>query len=116
MKNKPIMLIIAGLLLLGVGAIMQLRGGAPQADATLVARCQAEMKTRSADADMIARCTDTAFATAMTATDADAAARSISAANNNEIGSNALAMFLIGLGFVMTMAGGLLYRKLSLNR
>jgi hypothetical protein len=116
LKNKPIMLIAAGLLLLGIGAIMQLRGGAPQADAALVARCQAEMKTRGADADMIARCIDTAFATAMTATDANAAARSISAANNSEIGSNALAMFLIGLGLVLTVAGGLLYRKLSFNR
>lgn len=116
MRNKALILIVIGLLLLGTGIFMKIGGGAPQADAALVARCQAEMKSRGADADMSARCTDTAFATAMTATDVNAAVRSISAANNSEVGSNGLAMFLIGLGGVLAVAGGLLYRKLSPNR
>lgn len=60
---------------------------------------------------MIAQCDETAFATAMTATDADAAARSISAANNSEIGGNAAAMFLIGLGLVLVIGGIVLQRK-----
>jgi hypothetical protein len=110
MKNKPLLLIALGLLLLVIGAGMQLTGGAPQADAALLQRCQAEMSGRGADADMISRCSDTAFATAMTATDANAAARSISAANNSEIGGNALAMFLIGFGLVLTV-GGIVVRQ-----
>jgi hypothetical protein len=47
----------------------------------------------------------------MTATDANAAARAISASNNSEIGGNALGMFLLGLGLVLTVVGALGWRK-----
>lgn len=110
MKKNPALLIFLGLLLLGVGAVMQFTGGPPKADAALVQRCQEEMKTREADASKVERCTETTFATAMTAAGADAAARSISAANNSEIGGNALAMFLIGIGLVLTI-GGVVFRQ-----
>ena len=112
MKKNPIVLIVLGLLLLAIGGFMQFAGGAPRADAALVQRCQSEMKSRGAGADMVAQCSETAFATAVTATDADTAARSIAAANTSEIGSNALAMFLIGLGLVLTLGGVALKRKL----
>lgn len=111
MKKNPLLLIVLGLTLLGVGAFMQFAGGAPKADPVLVQRCQAEMNARGAEADMVKQCTETAFATAMTATDATAAAQSISAANTSEIGSNALAMFLIGLGLVLTLGGIVLRQK-----
>jgi hypothetical protein len=62
-------------------------------------------------AEMLARCDEAAFATAMTATDANQAAASISANNNQDIGGNALGMFLLGLGLVMTLAGLLASRK-----
>jgi hypothetical protein len=110
MMKNPAILIMLGLLLLATGAVMQLTGGAPRADAALVQRCQAEMKSRGADAAMADRCSETAFATAMTATDANAAAQSISAANNAEIGGNAVAMFLIGFGLILTL-GGLVVRQ-----
>ncbi len=111
MKKNPFLLIVVGLILLGVGAVMQFTGGPPRADAALVLRCQEEMKTRGADASMAKQCSETAFATAMTATDAQSAARAISAANTSEIGSNALAMALIGIGLVLTIGGVVLRQK-----
>lgn len=111
MKKNPFALIILGLLLLAGGIFMQFTGGAPKADSALAQRCRDEMKGRGADASMADRCSETAFATAMTATDAAAAARGISAANNSEVGNNALAMFLIGLGLVLTIAGVVLRNK-----
>ncbi|HWW11389.1 MAG TPA: hypothetical protein VN018_02650 [Brevundimonas sp.] len=71
------------------------------------------MAERGADADLIAQCRQVAFATATTATtatDAESAARSISAANNSEIGGNALSMFLIGLGLALVV-GGVVIRR-----
>jgi len=47
----------------------------------------------------------------MTATDANQAAASISASNNQEIGGNALAMFLFVIGLVVALAGVLGWRK-----
>lgn len=105
MKKNPVALIIIGLLLLAGGMFMQFNGGAPKADSALAQWCRDEMKGRGADASMADRCSETAFATAMTATDAQSAARGISAANNREVGGNALAMFLIGLGLVLTIGG-----------
>ena len=111
MKKNPLILIVLGLLLLGVGVGLSFTGGAPRADPALVARCQDTMKARGADAATVAQCNETAFATAMTATDAQAAARNISAANNSEIGGNALAMFLIGLGLALAIAGLVLRQR-----
>ena len=109
MKKNPLILIIIGLLILAAGAVMKLSGGAPSADAATTARCQERMKDQGAE--MLQRCNEAAFATAMTATDADAAARAISSANNSEVGGNALAMFLIGLGIAVTVAGALSARR-----
>ncbi len=111
MQKNPLLLTILGLVLLGVGAVMQFTGGAPRADAALVLRCQEEMKARGADASMAKQCSETAFATAVTATDAQSAAQAISAANTSEIGSNGLAMFLIGIGLVFTIGGVVLRQK-----
>lgn len=72
---------------------------------------QKEMKTRGADASMATQCRETAFAAAMTATDAQSAARAISAANTSEIGSNGLSMLLIGIGLVVTIGGVVLRQK-----
>jgi len=110
-RKNPLLLIILGLVLLGVGAVMQFTGGPPRADAALVLRCQEEMKTRGADASMAKQCSETAFATAMTATDAHSAARAISAVNTAEIGSNGLAMALIGIGLALTIGGVVLRQK-----
>jgi hypothetical protein len=105
MNRNSLILIVLGVIALAAGAVMQFTGGPPKADAALVERCRAEMATRGADAAMTAKCDETAFATAMTATDADAAARSISAANGSEIGGNMISMFLIGLGLVLLLGG-----------
>lgn len=111
MQKNPLLLVILGLILLGVGSVVQFTGGPPRADAALVLRCQEEMKARGADASMAKQCSETAFATAMTATDAQSAARAISAANTSEIGSNGLSMFLIGIGLALTIGGVVLQRK-----
>lgn len=111
MQKYPFLSIIVGLIFLGVGAVMQFTGGPPRADAALVLRCQKEMKTRGADASMAKQCSETAFATAVTATDAQSAARTISAANTSEMGSNALSMALIGIGLVLTIGGVVLRQK-----
>jgi hypothetical protein len=110
LKN-PFLLIILGLIFLGLGAVMQFTGGPPRADAALVLRCQQEMKSRGADASIAKQCSETAFATAMTATDAQSAARAISAANSSEIGSNGLSMFLIGIGLALAIGGVVLRQK-----
>jgi hypothetical protein len=111
MKKTPIIVIVLGLLLLGAGAVMQFTGGPPKADVGLAQHCREKLTGQGAGPSMIAQCDETAFATAMTATDADAAARSISAANNSEISGNAAAMFLIGLGLVLVIGGIVLQRK-----
>jgi hypothetical protein len=100
---------IAGIVLLALGAFLSFAGGPPKADTAQTAQCRERMRDQGAE--MLARCDEAAFATAMTATDADQAAASISASNNQEIGGNALGMFLLGLGLVMTLAGLLALRK-----
>lgn len=109
MKKNPLILIALGVLMLVAGAVMKFTGGPPGADAATIARCEERLKDQGAE--MLRRCQERAFATAMTATDADAAARAISGANSDEIGSSALAMFLIGLGIVATAAGVLAARR-----
>lgn len=68
------------------------------------------MTERGANADLIAQCGQLAFATATTATDASSAARSISAANNSEIGGNAFSVFLVGLGLALVVGGFVIRR------
>jgi len=109
--KKGLWLSLLGIVLLLTGLVLELHGGPSKADGQLVQACQNEMKRREAGPDMIARCSDTAFATMTTATNAESAARSISAANNQEVGSNMTAMFLIGFGITLTFAGILFYRR-----
>lgn len=109
MKKNPLVLLAVGIVLLIAGAFLSFGSAPPQADAAAVAQCQERMKDQGAE--MIGRCNEAAFATAMTATDANAAARAISASNNSEIGGNAFGMFLLGLGLVLTVVGGLAWRK-----
>lgn len=113
--KKPLYLIIAGLVLLAAGALLSFTGGPPKADAALVDACRTEMKSRGDDA-MIERCSETAFASAITATDAQSAATAISAANRSEIGGNAMAMFLIGLGLALAIGGFVLRQKQAGDR
>jgi hypothetical protein len=97
------MLSIIGAFLLAVGAWMQIAGGPPKADRALAQQCRDRMNSSGGAID--ARCDETAFASAMTATDAQSAARAISAANNSEVGGNSVSMLLIGLGLVMLVGG-----------
>lgn len=103
LKKNPNLLIVIGVIFLAIGGFLQFTGGPPKADAALTQACRSEMTDRGADAELIAKCDETAFASAMTATDAEAAARSISAANNAEVGGNAMSMFLLGLGLVLVI-------------
>ena len=104
------MIVLAlGLVLLVAGGLMSLTGGPPKADAAMASQCRERMKEQGPD--LLAKCDEKAFATAMTATDANSAAQAISAANNSEVGSNGLAMFLLGLGGVLAVAGIYMLRK-----
>jgi hypothetical protein len=109
MKQNPRLLLVIGIVLLALGAFMSFAGGAPKADPAQAVQCRQRLQDQGVE--MLARCDEAAFATAMTATDADQAAASISASNNQEVGGNALGMFLLGLGLVMTLAGLLASRK-----
>jgi hypothetical protein len=109
MKKNPLLLIAIGLVCLLIGGVMKVTGGPLHADAALVAQCRQSMTARGGDADLAAKCKETTFATAMTATDANAAARTISAANQSEIGGGMVAMFLLGIGLVL-LIGGLFLR------
>ena len=111
MKKHPIILLVLGLVLLVAGGLMSLTGGPPKADAARASQCRERMKGQGSD--MVAKCDERAFATAMTATDANAAAQAISAANTSEVSLNSLSMFLLGLGSVLTVAGVLMLRKRS---
>lgn len=109
MRKNPIILIALGLVLLVTGAFLQVTGGPPKAETAQAQQCREKMKDNGAD--MIARCDEAAFAAQMTATDADSAARAISAANTIEIGGNALAMGLIGLGAALLVGGIVVSRQ-----
>lgn len=110
MKKNPLILIALGVVLIAIGGLIHFTGGPPAADPGLRQACEASMAERGADAGLIAQCRQVAFATATTATDAESAARSISAANNGEIGGSALSMFLIGLGLALVV-GGVVIRR-----
>jgi hypothetical protein len=105
MKKNPVLLIVIGVVLLVAGGLMSFTGGPPKADAATALQCRQKMTAAGAEATIIAQCDQRAFASQMTATDATSAAQAISAANNQEIGGNSLAMFLIGLGLVLSIAG-----------
>lgn len=109
MKKNPLLLIAIGLICLVIGGVMKVTGGPPGADPALVAQCRQNVTERGGDADLIAQCDGAAFASAMTATDANAAAQAISAANQSEIGGGMVSMFLIGIGLAL-LAGGLFLR------
>jgi type II secretory pathway component PulM len=109
MTRNPRLLLIVGVVLLLAGAFLSFGSSAPSADPAQAAQCRERM--RDAGAEMQARCDEAAVATAMTATNADEAAASISAMNNGEVGGNTLGMFLLGLGLVLTLAGVLAHRK-----
>lgn len=109
MRNNPLLLLVIGALLLAIGGFISLGSGPAQADPAIVSQCQDRMRDQGSE--MIVRCDEQSFATAMTATDANDAARSISAANNREIGGSALGMFLIGLGLVLTIFGAIGWRQ-----
>lgn len=111
--KKPVLLMALGLLLSTAGAIMSLSSGLAKADPAISAQCKSRMKDQGAD--MVAKCDEATFAAAMTATDANEAARAISASNNSEIGSNSLAMFLIGIGVVLAAFGGFMLSKQRAN-
>ena len=105
MKSKPMIAVVIGLILLVIGGFMQFRGNTPAANPELTAACRTEIQNRGGDADLIKQCDDQAFATAMTATDAQSAARSISAANRQDVGGNMISMFMIGLGLALSVLG-----------
>ncbi|WP_116090813.1 hypothetical protein [Sphingomonas crusticola] len=109
MKKSPLLLLVIGLLLLAVGGVLTMGSVSAEADPAIVARCEARMQDQGAE--MIAHCKEKAFATGMTATDANEAARTISAANNSEVGRGGLGMFLIGLGAVLAIVGVIAWRQ-----
>ena len=109
MKKNPMLLIAIGLVCLVIGVVMKTTGGPAGADPALAAQCRQNLTERGGDADLIAQCELEAFAIAMTASDADAAARGISAANQGEVGGSMISMFLIGLGLAL-LFGGLFLR------
>lgn len=112
MRQNPRLLLVMGIVLLALGAFMSFAGGSPKADRAQAAQCRERLQDQGAE--MLVRCDEAAFATAMTATDANQAAASISDSNSQEVGGNALGMFLFGLGLVMTLAGLLASRKRAL--
>jgi len=105
LKKNPLILIAIGVVLLAIGGFMQFSGGPPRADPALVQACETSMTERGADAALIAQCREAAFASAMTATDAESAARAISAANRSEVGGGALSMFMLGMGLALLVGG-----------
>jgi hypothetical protein len=103
MKQNPRLLLVIGVVPLALGVFISFAGGSPKTDPAKAVQCRERLKDQGAE--MLARCDEAGFATAITATDANHAAASISASNNQEIGGNALGMFLLGLGLVMALAG-----------
>ncbi|MBW8807610.1 MAG: hypothetical protein JF591_02020 [Lysobacter sp.] len=105
------LLVLAGLLVFVAGAWLKFSAGPADVDIAVVEKCRAQMDKRGSDAALRDKCEQAAFAHMIIATDAAGAARAISAANENEIGGEALAMFLLGLGAVLTIGGVLVGRR-----
>jgi hypothetical protein len=110
MKKNPTVLICIGAILLLLGIILNFSSGPPKADTALAQQCPDNLTARNAEPSLIKQCDETAFATAMTATNAQAAAQAISAANNSEVGGSMWSMFLIGVGVIL-LAGGVFLRR-----
>lgn len=115
MKLNPRFALVIGIVLLAIGAFISFGNTAPVADPASAAACQERFKDQGQGQEMLDRCDEAAFATAMTATDANQAAASISASNNQEVGGNAIGMFLLGIGLVLTLAGAVGWVKQSRN-
>lgn len=111
MKRNPAVMIAIGAVVLLIGLVLNFTGSAPKADSTMAQQCRDRLTSQKAEPSEIAQCSQAAFATAMTATDAQAAAQAISAANNSEIGGSMLAKFLLGAGLVLLIAGIAAKRK-----
>lgn len=105
MKSNPIIAVVIGLVLLLIGGFMQFSGTAPTADPELTVACRAEISQRGGDEAFADQCSDKSFAVAMTATDAQSAAKAISASNSQDVGANAISMFMLGLGLVLFFGG-----------
>lgn len=105
MTKRPLFLLAAGVLMLAAGGYLKLTGGPPAANAALSEQCRQTVAGRGGDHGLMARCDEAAFASAMTATDAQDAAMNISALNRSELVGNMPAMFLIGVGLLLTFAG-----------
>ena len=114
MKLNPRISLVIGIVLLAVGALTSFGNAPPKADLASAAACRERFVDQGQE--MLDRCGEAAFATAMTATDANQAAASISASNNQEIGGNAIGMFLLGIGLALTLAGALAWMKQSRDR
>lgn len=112
MKKNPLVLIVLGAILIAVGGWLNFSSGPPAADPALRQACEASMAERGG-AELTGQCSQLAFATAATATDAESAARAISAANNSEIGGGAVSMFLLGLGLALLIGGVVLRLRKS---
>lgn len=111
MKKTPKLLVIAGVILLALGLVLKFTGGAPGVDPAARQQCEQTMTANGAGQDLINRCGEATFPIATTATDAESAARGISAANSSEIGGSTLSMFLIGLGLALATGGFLDSRR-----
>jgi len=106
MKNKPILLLVIGLIALVAGGALHFTSGPPRADAALAQQCRDSIQARGpAASDLLPRCDELAFARMTTAPDAQSAARAIASANRGEIGGDTSSMFLLGLGAALTLGG-----------
>jgi len=113
-KKNPLLLLVIGVALLLAGGFMSFGRGPAKADSAIVAQCKERLRDQGPE--MTSRCEEKAFATGMTATDANEAARTISAANNDEVGGNMIGMFLLGVGIVLAGAGAYIMRQQSAAR
>ncbi len=111
MRKNPAVMTAIGAIVLLIGLVLNFTGSAPKADPAMAQQCRDRLSAQKAEPSEITQCSQAAFATAMTATDAQAAALAISAANNSEIGGSMLAKFLLGLGLVLLIAGIAAKRK-----
>ena len=114
MKLNPLIALVIGIVLLAVGSFISFGNAPPAADPASATACRERFKDQGQE--MLGRCDEAAFATAMTATDANKAAASISASNSQEIGGNVLGMFLLGIGLVLTLTGGFGWMQQSRDR
>jgi hypothetical protein len=111
MVSKSLIQMLIGALLLVAGVAMQFSGSGG-ANAALEAQCRAEMATRGPAAVQLAdQCSEPAFASAITAQNAESAAAAVGSANRASVGSGLIAWFLIGVGLVLLVAGFVQHRR-----